>query len=411
MVYADDFDLRTMTSTDLTKVQTQSDYNQFTDKGTATGSQYASEKINGNNTQTAQQTQRSTNQPPSVGAALACILGELIGGIAKMANAVMTSAVVGDTTDPNNSFSIEKLVFNKYELFDINVFNTHPQSEVTSKMSAALKGDVANWYDGIRTLAIMLSLAVLIYVAIRMAASSVAESRAKYKKMFQSWLISFALIFVLHYIIIVFIYMSEFLVSMFASLAGEQNLESYLTTAIFASKIDGWEILLAALMYFMIVLYQIKFFILYSKRLLSNAFLILIAPLITVTYSIDKAGAFKKWAQEMTTNMLIQPLHALLVLLFFYSALEIAKVYPIIAIIFLFGLGKMEELLRTLFQLNGKTITRVAYQQSPIDSLTGMSLMNREKQKKEKQEEEREKRKQKEKEKEEARRRWVAGEE
>ncbi|MCL2859502.1 MAG: hypothetical protein FWF46_02795 [Oscillospiraceae bacterium] len=366
VIYAD-FDLRTMTSTDLSKIQTQSDYTQFSDSGTATGSGNASASIGGKVQQIAQQTQKSTNQSPSVGAALASMLGDLIGGIAKIVNTLMTSAVMGDATKPDTSFSIESLVFNKYELFDINVFNTNTKSEVTSKMSATLKNDVADWYASIRTLAIILSLVVLIYIAIRMATSTIAADQVKYKKMLQSWLYSFVLIFVLHYVIIIFIYMSEFLVDIFAALAGKQNLEAYLVDAIFSDKISGWETLLAAIMYALIVMYQVKFFILYSKRLLSNAFLILIAPIITVTYSIDKAGghgetAFKRWGQEMTTNMLIQPLHALLVLLFFYSALEIAKVYPIIAIIFLFGLDKMEDLLRNLFKLGGSTIGKTSKQ-------------------------------------------------
>ena len=113
-------------------------------------------------------------------------------------------------------------------------------------------------------------------------------------------------------------------------------------------------------MYWVLVFYQLKFFFLYLKRFLTVGFLIVIAPLITVTYSIDKAGdgkaqAFSSWIKEFLVNVFIQPLHAILYLLFMTVAYEIALVSPIIAIIFFAGLSRGEKIVKELLHIRGLT--------------------------------------------------------
>ena len=94
----------------------------------------------------------------------------------------------------------------------------------------------------------------------------------------------------------------------------------------------------------------------YLKRFFAVAFLTVISPLITITYSIDKAGdgkaqAFSAWIQEYTVNMLIQPLQAFIYLIFAFSANEIAKASPIVGIIFLLSLTRAEKIVKTIFNL------------------------------------------------------------
>lgn len=78
----------------------------------------------------------------------------------------------------------------------------------------------------------------------------------------------------------------------------------------------------------------------YFKRFLSVGFLIIISPLITITYSIDKAGdgkaqAFGTWLREMVFNIFIQIIHAVIYIVFIFSAAEIAKQIPLLGILFL----------------------------------------------------------------------------
>ena len=99
-----------------------------------------------------------------------------------------------------------------------------------------------------------------------------------------------------------------------------------------------------------------KFFMMYLKRVLAVAFLVIISPLITITYSIDKAGdgkaqAFGAWFMEYFVNMMIQPLQAILYLIFVFSANEIAKKAPIVGVIFLLSLTRAEKIVKTIFNL------------------------------------------------------------
>lgn len=90
--------------------------------------------------------------------------------------------------------------------------------------------------------------------------------------------------------------------------------------------------------------------------MITVGFLILVSPLITVTYSIDKVGdgkaqAFSVWMNELVINVLIQPIHGLIYLIFMYTAGEIAKLSMWIALAFLLGLTKFEKIILQLFNL------------------------------------------------------------
>ncbi len=109
----------------------------------------------------------------------------------------------------------------------------------------------------------------------------------------------------------------------------------------------------------MLVYYQVKFFIVYFKRLLEVGFLISISPLVTITYPIDKVGdgraqAYKAWLTKIIYNIFIQLIHAIVYVVFIFSAAEIAKTVPIIGILFLTTLSRTEKIIKTTFGLGGK---------------------------------------------------------
>lgn len=109
----------------------------------------------------------------------------------------------------------------------------------------------------------------------------------------------------------------------------------------------------------MLVYYQVKFFIVYFKRLLEVGFLISISPLVTITYPIDKVGderaqAYKAWLTRIIYNIFIQLIHAIVYVVFIFSAAEIAKTVPIVGILFLTTLSRTEKIIKTTFGLKGK---------------------------------------------------------
>ena len=73
------------------------------------------------------------------------------------------------------------------------------------------------------------------------------------------------------------------------------------------------------------------------------AFLTMIAPLVALTYPIDKAGdghaqAFNMWFKEYTMNLILQPVHLILYVALVSSAMELVKqnmIYAVVAIGFL----------------------------------------------------------------------------
>ncbi len=259
------------------------------------------------------------------------------------------------STTPEDTLTVQSLVFDRIELLNANYFAYNANTN-----NYVIKESVKNWYSGVRTIAIIASIVILIYMGVRMAISSLASDKAKYKKMFFDWLTSFIMIFVLHIIIIFMSNLSTSITYMLTENAGALTLE----TKIMEYRMEeistavGWDSITQTIIYFVLVFYQARFFIMYVKRFFTIGFLIVISPLITVTYAIDRAGdnrsqVFQSWGKELAVNLFIQPLHAFLYMVFMFIAEEIAVVAPIFAIIFLMALSRGEKIVKAVFNLRG----------------------------------------------------------
>lgn len=260
----------------------------------------------------------------------------------------------------NNEFTIENLLLGKYTLFDIDYFS-YTDSPDNQKVNSVIKSSVAQWYFILRNIAIVISVLVLIYIGIRMAVSTVASEQAKYKKMFTSWVASFILLFVMQYIVIFLINLQQALLQIVATWAQGKGFEEQIIKDIWETLKNsyGWNNVWVVIEYCMLVYYQVKFFIVYFKRFLEVGFLIAISPLVTITYPIDKAGdgkaqAYSAWLSKMVYNIFIQLIHAIVYIVFIFSAAEIAKKAPVIGILFLTTLSRIEKIIKTTFGLRGK---------------------------------------------------------
>ena len=92
----------------------------------------------------------------------------------------------------------------------------------------------------------------------------------------------------------------------------------------------------------------------YIKRAITVAFLTLMAPLIAITYPIDKisdgkAQAFGVWFREFVFNALLQPFHLIIYTVFLGASAEIASNNPVYAILVLAFMTPAEKLLRKMF--------------------------------------------------------------
>ena len=93
----------------------------------------------------------------------------------------------------------------------------------------------------------------------------------------------------------------------------------------------------------------------YLKGFFTVGFLIAVSPLITITYSIDKAGdnkaqAYKTWFKEIIVAIFIQPIHLMFFLIFMASTQEIILRVPILAIFLIGTLSRAELIIRKLFK-------------------------------------------------------------
>ena len=106
--------------------------------------------------------------------------------------------------------------------------------------------------------------------------------------------------------------------------------------------------------YIVLVMFTLFFTFTYIKRIIYLAFLTLIAPLVAMTYPIDKitdgkAQAFEAWLKEYIFNLLIQPLHLVLYTVLVSSAYELVHTNIIYALVAIGFLIPAEGLLRKFF--------------------------------------------------------------
>lgn len=115
-----------------------------------------------------------------------------------------------------------------------------------------------------------------------------------------------------------------------------------------------------SILFLVMVFFLLFFSWTYLKRVLTMAFLTLIAPFVALTYPLDKikdgqAQAFNFWIREYIYNLLLQPLHLLLYTVLVSSAIELATEHIIYSIVALGFLVPAEKLIRQMFGFKGNT--------------------------------------------------------
>ena len=277
--------------------------------------------------------------------------------------------------------------------------------QITSKQNIAadLSSTVSKWYVSIRNIALVCMMIVLLYIGIRMLISTLASDKAKYRQLLQDWLVGVVILFLMHYIMAFSVTLVQQLTKI-VSTSVDENVYAVMFPVDDGNKIEDWfkkydmEYMLYdkdgkslaedgaqeaayvmyptnllgqlrlnlqfdtgdykyagyAICYLVLVFFTVYFTFIYLKRVLYMAFLTLIAPVVAVTYPIDKindgsAQGFQRWFREYIFNLLIQPMHLLLYFILITSAFSLAGeniIYSLVAIGFMIP---AEKLLRTLF--------------------------------------------------------------
>lgn len=271
---------------------------------------------------------------------------------------------------PVIEYTPEEIFSNKVPYLDIN-FITPKWNKVNSEYgidgtAAKLQETISGWYVALRNLSIVGLLCVLVYVGIRIILSSTSADKAKYKQMFTDWLIALCILFFLHYIMSFTLVMVDAVNDAIAGNANSASTvvisvdgENYTTNLMGAARFmvqsaDTVARFAYFVIYVALVTYTVIFTWHYLKRVLMMAFLTIIAPLVALTYPIDKIGdgkaqAFSMWLKEYVYNALIQPFHLIIYMIFVGSAIELVKtniIYALAAIAFILP---AEKILKKMF--------------------------------------------------------------
>lgn len=229
-----------------------------------------------------------------------------------------------------------------------------------------------------------------------MLLTTVAQEKAKYVNMLKDWFIGLCLLFLIHYIMAFSVTLVNKLTNVVKTSVGSNGYvevledkdgedgklckavkdlgyESAISTGGDGKTYVSWPTNLMGslrlklqmedygaqyigygICFIILCLFTLYFTIVYAKRLLHMAFLTLIAPMVALTYCIDKindgqAQGFNKWLKEYIFNLLIQPMHLLLYFILVTSAFELAGKNIIYSLVALGFMIPAEKLLRGLF--------------------------------------------------------------
>lgn len=277
-------------------------------------------------------------------------------------------------------------------------------SKVVDNVGEQLKGTIAKWYYILRNVSIIMMLLVLIYLGIRILISSVSSEKAKYKSILNDWVVGFCLIFLMHYIMSFSMNLNDKFIDMAKGVTssnkyvvvyededgkiekelkkhqdviGKEDLDKIIDTSTTPHRIVwntgnlmGMYRVNAALQesgtlayvgyvlaFLVLVWYTIFFLFSYMKRIIYLAFLTMIAPLVALTYPIDKirdgkAQAFEMWFKEYIGNLVIQPVHLILYTVLIGAAFDLASknvLYTLVAIGFMLP---AEKFVKRMFGLD-----------------------------------------------------------
>lgn len=299
-------------------------------------------------------------------------------------------------------------VDDEYKSEKIGAGNVGDDSDTGNSTIADLKGTISTWYQALRMVAIVGLLSVLVYVGLRMVTSAVATDKAKYKEMFVDWVIALCLVFFLHYIMVFTMTMVQELQNLFISnnnsitaegetktktktintvlvhfnspgelLLGNMTSNDEPVYAIepwdtyFPTNLVGYNRILASnpdaipkltytIMYLALTFYTVYFFFIYIKRVIILTFLTIIAPLVALTYPIDKvkdskAQAFEFWLREYIVNAMIPIIHLVLYTVLVTSAIDLAVESPLYAICVLAFIVPAEKIVKEMFGIKSST--------------------------------------------------------
>lgn len=263
-------------------------------------------------------------------------------------------------------FTLENLFYNRVKILDANIFR---KSEKPNGTNQSIKDNVATWTATIREISLVIILFIMLYLAIMLIVSTVQgkpAARANYQSFFIDIFISIFLAFMAPFFVAIVMYASDILTDLIREVAkaliSQDNLNfekviiySYADVKQFIT--NPTTNLINTVSYIILIILQIKFLWIFTRRFLSIAFLTMISPLISITYAVDKfkdgkTQVFTSWAAEVTRLAFLTPFYAAMYTIFAIAMGSLAEKAPLLGVGFLVFFGQIEKVLKETFGLS-----------------------------------------------------------
>lgn len=296
------------------------------------------------------------------------------------------------SADGGQPLTIESLFFNHYSTTRLTIFS-EMEGGSNDYLDSGMRDKINEVYKFFTSIAVIAYMIMLIYIGIRILLNAGTAKNAKYKEFVLYWVCGVAILFLFPYVMKYTIVINNAFVSFIdtnkATIAnlGDSTLQggfSGSTSSNFGTVGDlfktthddlmtgtdymshmyqlafekGW---LVYTLCFIIMLKQLlTLIIVYFKRFLMTIFLIVIFPLVTVSYAIDKLGdgksqAFGNWCKEYVLNVFIQSFHAIVYVIGMAMIFKLGDFGDnwLVVMMLLTFIAKGDELLRHIFNMNG----------------------------------------------------------
>ena len=276
------------------------------------------------------------------------------------------------STEKTGLFTISSLIFGEYVLFNYKPYeisqdslvdpDTYENSDPVIKSVDTIKLDAAGMRNVIVNVGVALSLPMVMIAIIKIFTSRTSTDLAAWKKILTRWFLCIFLMYFYHYILITMDTISDVLMNTLWDIrlslenADYRAFETTVETSLLytLTTTGGITYLAYAIELALIVILQGLFLIKYAIRVGLAILLNIFAPVVILMHSIflmigKNSNVLGTFFKTYTMCAFIQPIHALVYIIFFFSLSEIAINVPLLGIVLLYALYRTEKIVKAMF--------------------------------------------------------------
>ena len=276
--------------------------------------------------------------------------------------------------DKDGMLKVSSIVFGEYLLLDPAITKTaanlNPSITPTGIIALMdlIKEICASLFNLVRAIAIGFFIVLILITVIRLAVSTTAADIAKFKALITDWAVGLGFTFVVKYVFLLLNGVLEVMMNAIWSArialenSGNISFEFIFYDGIWKTlaQAGGMQLVGYGILFIFLIWVTIKFFLKYIMRVFKILFLVVMSPIVGAVYTFQKAGekngsdAIVKWFSSYCMNLFIQPIHAIIYLIFMFSAAEIATNAPFLGVIFLWALERADKIIKAITGVNDK---------------------------------------------------------